>query len=181
MTVLVRRERVLVHELRARHATTRVALPVRARFAARPPAGLGLRVAAGVVVVSHDTVHELPDDPVTVQLTVDEPVLRLTARTAEVVLTAPQLVHEFAPLPSTVEVRLHQRTGAALPGRVVTVRGTDGSELRLPETGPGTYAVERTWGSEFARLDVRVDGASARLVPYDPAVRVQRIRLADPT
>lgn len=183
MTALLTRTRVLAHEVRVRHATTGAAVPVRAAFRGRPHPGWAVRVAGGVVVVSRDTAHDLTQHPVVVVLTAAGARLRLAEPRVELALDAASLVHDFLPLPSTVQVRLHGRSGAPLTGRTVTVRAADGSEAPLPEDPDdrGTYAAQQAWPSAFRRLDVRVDGTSAGLVPYDPAVRVQRIRLAGPT
>lgn len=183
MTVLETRSRVLVHTVRAVHATTKAPVPVRAAFANDAPLGWRLRVADGVVVVSRDSRDRAPAAPVVVTLTADDPALRLASPVAAVTLDTANKTHEYAPLPSVVEVRLVKADGTPRAGATVKVRPSTGTDVTLAEVGgsPGTYRADRAWSAAFSPLDVRVGNQSARRVPYDPRSRVQRIRLVDPT
>lgn len=176
------RTRVLAHEVRAVHATTKAPVAVTARFVDEPPRGWALRVAQGsVVVVTRDPRGPAPAAPVRVLLAAADGG-RLSAPEAVVTLAGATATHEFAPAAMVLEVTLLKKTQAPRTGATVKVHPRTGADVTLTESPGGVYrSPARVWTSAFQPLDIKVGTTTVRRVPIDTSSRTMRVRLVDPT
>lgn len=183
MRTLARTERRAIFELVFRHAAAvriagvaEPAISVSARLVPGPqqagiPPRWSLRIRGDrVAVVAGRRVEgagqfadvDLTDPPRVAVTALAAPRARLADPYVEIDLAGlaigDEVVHEFAPLPSVLEIRLRDRRGAAAPGRHVVALPDDGSpaiELAEIAAAPGTYRCAPTV-FRSALLPVRV-------------------------
>ena len=171
--------------LRARHASTgRPFAPLQAVLE-DPPPGWHLRVnGADVVVTARQGLADPPAPPV-VRLTVGDPVLALRVQqpTAQVALTASEIVHEFQPVPMTLTVDLVAAAdGEPQTGVTLRAHGASPPAVDLPEVVPGTYrSPARVWTSDFHPLELRIGGTLLMRLAIDFTRTDTRVRVVDPT
>lgn len=177
----------LAHHVRVEHAVTgRGLAPLRASLL-DPPPGWTLRVkGADVVVTARDGLPD-PDEAPVARIGLADPLLalRVAEPTAEVELTAAELVHRLDPVPMTLTVELLQKEGGGpSEGADLEAHGSGVPPVALAEV-PGESGVyrspERVWSSAFHPLELRVADTVAAQTTIDFTRADTRVRAVDPT
>ena len=195
MTVIASIETTLAHQVRLVHTATGQRISVTAPTLLSTPFGWRVRVAGDEVVVVIPTDRPVVTPPPRLQVVVADGVLAdlLTLPPLEpdqppnsvrVPLAAAEIDVPVPPVPMTLTVVLTAAgTGDPSTGRTVTVRGTPGPAIPLPETAePGTYrSAAVVWDRKHTPGDLRVGTTSVRKVSVDVRRTDTRIHVVDPT
>jgi hypothetical protein len=177
----------LVHHVHVEHAATGQALaPLRASLLVPPPGWfLGVK-GADVIVTARDGVPD-PDETPVARISLADPLLalRVAEPTAEVQLTAAELVHELDPLPMTLTVELVKKAdGEPSEGADLKAHGDGVPPVDLTEV-PGEAGLyrspERVWTSAFHPLELRVADTVVARTTIDYTRADTRVRAVDPT
>jgi hypothetical protein len=177
----------LRHHLRAQHAATGQALAPLSASLVKPPPGWHLGVkGADIVVTARDGVPDPDENPVAL-ITLGDPLiaLRVAQPSVAVELDAPELVHEFEPVPMTLTVELVKKAdGEPSEGADLKAHGSDGAPVDLTEVAgeDGVYrSPERVWTSDFHPLEVRIADTVVARTTIDFTRADTRVRAVDPT
>jgi hypothetical protein len=195
VTVIATLETTLAHQVRLVHSATGQRIPVTAPALLSTPFGWRVRVAGDEVVVVVPAGQPAVTPAPVLQVVVADGVLAdlLTLpplgpdqppRSVRVPLTAAEIEVSVPPVPMTLTVVLTSAgTGDPSAGKTVTVRGTPGPAIALPETAElGTYrSAAVVWDKQHTPGDLRVGTTSVRKVGVDVRRTDTRIHVVDPT
>ncbi|RHW23355.1 hypothetical protein D0Z08_30155 [Nocardioides immobilis] len=195
MTVIASIETTLAHQVRLVHTATGQRIPITAPALLSTPFGWRVRVAGDEAVVVVPTGQPAVTPAPRLQMVVADGVLAdlldlppldpdQEPRSVRVPLTAAEIEVPVPPVKMTLTVVLTAAgTGDPSTGRMVTVRGTPGPAIPLPETvEPGTYrSAAIVWDRKHTPGDLRVGTTSVRKVGVDVRRTDTRVHVIDPT